>query len=115
MAGSEKMKILPPTQRKKKRYVFFKVISDGPIVYSDLDSGIWNTMMDFHGELGASSSDMWIIKNTYDPSEQTGVVRCGHNSVPDVLSCLGLVERLGDTRVTINILKVSGTIKGLED
>jgi RNase P/RNase MRP subunit POP5 len=33
--------------------------------------------------------------------------------VPAVLAGLGIVKRLGDNRVAIKILKVSGTIKGL--
>ena len=113
MNKSAKMKILPPTQRGKQRYIKFRVISDGPIVCSDLDSGIWNTLLDFYGEFGASATDLWFIKNLYDSKQQIGILRCSHKAVQSVLACLGLVERLGDMRITIKILKVSGTIKGL--
>ncbi len=109
----KKMKILPPTQRKKHRYVKFEVISKDDIMYSDLDSAIWNTALDFYGEFGVSSMGMWLIKNLYDKKKQIGILRCNHDSVYRAIACLGLITRLGDTRLSIKILKVSGTIKGL--
>ena len=108
-----RMKILPPTQRKKHRYVRFQVLSDGPIVYSDLNAAIWNTMLDFYGEFGTAGTDLWLVKNLYDRDKQIGILRCMHTAVSAVVACLGLITRLGDTRITIKILKVSGTIKGL--
>jgi ribonuclease P/MRP protein subunit POP5 len=108
-----KMKILPPTLRKKHRYMKFQILSDEPIVYSDLDAAIWNTALDFYGELGISAVGLWLVKNLYDSKNQIGILRCAHTAVPAVVACLGLITRLGDTRVAIKILKVSGTIKGL--
>lgn len=107
------LKILLPTLREKERYVAFQIISEDRIIYSDLEAAIWNTMMDFFGEYGTSRTSMWLIKNLYDEEKQVGVIRCNHESVPIVLTTLGLIERLGDTRVVVKILKVSGTIKGL--
>jgi ribonuclease P/MRP protein subunit POP5 len=110
---SVKLKVLPPTQRRKHRYIKFQIISDDNIVYSDLETAIWNTMLDFYGEFGVSSMNLWFIKNLYDNKRQIGILRCEHKTVPKVLAGLGLIERLGDVRITIKILKVSGTIKGL--
>ena len=107
------MKILPPTSRKKHRYIKFQVLSDEPIVYSDLDAALWNTLLDFYGESGVAGMDLWLVKNLYDSRKQIGILRCVHTAVPAVLAGLGMLIRLGDTRVTIKILKVSGTIKGL--
>ncbi len=112
-AKKVKMKILPPTARKKHRYVKFQVLSEEPIVYSDLDAAIWNTALDFYGEFGVAAMDLWLVKNLYDSKKQIGILRCVHTAVSAVLACLGLLTRLGDTQVTIKILKVSGTIKGL--
>ena len=108
-----KMKVLPPTARKKHRYVKFQVLSEYPIMYSDLDAAIWNTALDFYGEEGVAEMDMWLVKNLYDSEEQIGILRCAHTAVPAVIAGLGIIKRLGDNRVAIKILKVSGTIKGL--
>lgn len=107
------MKILLPTLREKERYVAFQIISEEPVIYSDIEAAIWNTMMDFFGEMGTSTTSMWLIKNLYDEQKQVGVIRCNHESVPLLLTTLGLIERLGDVRVIVKISKVSGTIKGL--
>jgi ribonuclease P/MRP protein subunit POP5 len=106
--------VLLPTLREKERYIKFKVISEGPIHYSDLESAIWNSFLDFYGELGVSELSLWIIKNLWDEGEQVGVIKCNNRSVEKVLAGLGLISRLGDSRIIFKILKVSGTIKGLK-
>lgn len=109
----EKLKILPPALREKYRYIKFQVISEEPIVYADLEQAVWNTMLDFFGEQGVSKQSLWLIKNAYNSRKQIGVIRCNNKSVPDIIAGLGLISRLGDIRVIFKILKVSGTIKGL--
>ncbi len=114
MKQKEKLKISLPTLRERDRYIAFQVISEYEIVYSDLEAAIWNTLLDFYGEFGVSQMSLWIIKNLYDEEKQIGLIRCNNKSVPKVVAGLGLVSRLGDNRVTIKILKISGTIKGLK-
>ena len=108
------MKILPPTLREKKRYIKFEVISEAKIKYSDLEAAVWNVMLDFHGELGFSQISLWLMKDLWDEKRNIGVVSCTHKSVSQVIACLGLIRRLGDVRVIIRPLKVSGTIKSLK-
>jgi ribonuclease P/MRP protein subunit POP5 len=109
----EQLKILMPTLREKERYIAFEVISEHPIVYEDLESSVWNTFLDFFGEYGVSKLSLWLIKNLYDEEKQIGVIRCNNKSVQQVIAGLGMISRLSESRVTIKILKVSGTIRGL--
>lgn len=109
-----KLKILKPTLRERHRYILFKVLSEEPIVYSDLETAILTTCLNFLGELGVSNTSLWIIKNLYDDKTQTGVIKCNNKYVTQVVASLGLLERLGDVRINIKILKISGTIKGLK-
>ena len=110
---AERMKVLPPTMRKKHRYVSFCVISEEPLQFADLEAAVWNTALDFHGETGVSRMDMWLVKNTWDQKKQSCVIRCERSSVTAVLSFLGIITRLGDNRATIDVQKVSGSVKGL--
>ncbi|MDI6807077.1 MAG: Rpp14/Pop5 family protein [Candidatus Aenigmarchaeota archaeon] len=114
MRQVKKLKIVLSTLREKERYVKFKIISQEPIIYSDLEDAILNTFLDFYGEQGFSSLSFWIMKDLYDEENQTLVVRCNHKSVSQVIAGLGLISRLGDSRVIFKILKVSGSIKGLK-
>ena len=110
----ERPKTLLPTLREKKRYISSQIISEEPINYADLESAIWGTALDFLGEHGISKTSLWLIKNLYNPRKQIGVIKCNNKSVSQVIACLGLISRLGDTRIIFKILKVSGTIKGLK-
>jgi RNase P/RNase MRP subunit POP5 len=108
-----KLKVLPASLRERNRYILFKIIAEAPIEYSDLEGAVWNTMLDFLGEHGVSKTSVWLMKDRWNEKEQTCVIRCNHLSVHEVIASLGLITRLGDARVAIKILKVSGTIKGL--
>lgn len=114
MKQQEKLKILSPTLREKERYISFKTISEEPIVYSDLESSIWQTLLEFYGELGVSQISLRIVKNLYDNDKQISVIKCNNKSVPKVIAGLGLLTRLGEIRVIVKILRVSGTIRGLK-
>jgi RNase P/RNase MRP subunit POP5 len=108
-----KLRVLPSSLREKNRYVLIKIIAEAPIEYSDLESAIWNTMLDFLGEYGVSRTSVWLMKDRWNEKEQTCIIRCNHLSVHEVIASLGLITRLGDVRVVVKILKISGTIKGL--
>jgi ribonuclease P/MRP protein subunit POP5 len=103
-----------PSLKEPKRYILFKVISQEPITYSNLEASIWNTALEFLGEEGVSKTSMWLIKNLYKEKEQVGVIRCNAKAADAVIASLGLIQRLGDIRVILKILKISGTIKGLK-
>ncbi|NCO96610.1 MAG: ribonuclease P protein component 2 [Candidatus Aenigmarchaeota archaeon CG_4_10_14_0_8_um_filter_37_24] len=111
----KKLKILPQTLREKKRYIAFQVIpeKDEDFTYSDLEAGIWNVMLDFLGEYGVSKTSAWLLKDTWDPKELTGIIKCIPESTEAIIASLGLIDRLGDNRICFKILKVSGTIRGL--
>jgi RNase P/RNase MRP subunit POP5 len=54
------------------------------------------------------------MKNLWDSEKKICVIRCNNLSVQKVIAGLGLISRLGDARIIIKILKVSGTLKGLK-
>lgn len=107
------MKTISPSLREKDRYVKFEVMSERPIEYSDLESAIWNTSLELYGEVGVAGLSMWVIRNMYDKKKQSGVIRCNNKSVGSVISMLGMISRLGDTRTVFKIIAISGTISGL--
>jgi len=108
------MKVLPPTMREKRRYIAFEVISQESVEYSDLEAAVWNVILDFLGERGVSKTSAWLLKDSWNQNKQTGIIRCNHLSVQNVIASLGLIDRLGDNRISFKILKVSGTIKSIK-
>ena len=113
MKPKDRLKMSSPTLRERDRYIYFKIISEESINYSDLEAAIWNTLLDFYGEAGVSKISMWLVKNLWNENEQSGVIKCNNNFVPQLIAGLGLISRLGEDRIIFKILKVSGTIKGL--
>ncbi|MBI5060936.1 MAG: ribonuclease P protein component 2 [Candidatus Aenigmarchaeota archaeon] len=104
-------KKLPPSLRLKKRYIIFEVISEQQIEYGELVSVVWNSLLSLLGDAGASEARVWIIQNLYDNKNQRGVIRCKHDSVEEVRSSLALINIIGEGKVIIKILGVTGTIK----
>ena len=110
----DRLKILIPSLREKYRYVSIKIISEEPLFYSELETAVWNQLLDFYGEIGVAKMSFWLIKNLYDEQNQIFVIRCNNKSVSHAVACLGLISRIGDNRLIFKIMKVSGTIKGLK-
>jgi ribonuclease P/MRP protein subunit POP5 len=113
----KQLKILLPTLRERKRYISFQIISEEgeEFSYSDLESAVWGVLLDFLGEHGVSETSFWLLKDCWDQKRQIGIIRCNHKSVHSVIAALGLIERLGDTKITFKILKISGTIKSIRE
>ena len=100
-----------PALRERKRYVFFRVHSTESFEFFDLKNAIMNSLMNWMGERRFSLAKPWVIKNLWDGRKMAGVARCSHTSVDDVKMGLALVRQIGDSRVVIESIRVSGTIK----
>lgn len=72
---------------------------------------MWQSILNFLGELGASEAEVGLVRDSYNESNQTGLIRCSHLSVEEVRAALALIQRIGDIRVVIKVLGISGTIK----
>ncbi len=105
----EKPKILPPTLRMRKRYIAFEIISEKDIDYAEFSTAVWNSMLELFGEKGTAESHVWVIKNLYDGKK--GILRCKHDLVEQVRASLAFIKMIGDSKVIIKILGVTGTIK----
>jgi len=104
-------KRLPPSLRAKARYVVFEVVSEGHVVFEDVQKAIWNAITEWLGEMGSSESRIWIVKNLYNDDKQIGVIKCAHDKVEHMRTSLAFVKIIGETRVAIRVLGVTGTIK----
>jgi len=108
-----KLKTLLPSLRERKRYILFKVISEQAINYQLFKELLSSTILKFYGELTFGKFGFKILDERWNEKEQIGIVKCNHLYVPNIIVALGLLQRLGDYRVNVKILKVSGTIKSL--
>jgi ribonuclease P/MRP protein subunit POP5 len=108
-----RLKALLPSLRERKRYILFKVISEQSINYQLFKELLSSTILKFYGELTFGKFGFRILNERWNEKEQIGIIKCNHLYVPNIIVALGLLQRLGDRRVNVKILKVSGTIKSL--
>ncbi|MFQ6136171.1 MAG: Rpp14/Pop5 family protein [Candidatus Hydrothermarchaeales archaeon] len=101
---------LPPTLRKKKRYIAFRVHSDEAVKRGDVVRSIWYNVLGFLGERTSADLDLWVK----DFDDQQGFLVCRHTKVGDVIACLTLVDEIGHRKASIEVLGVSGTLKALK-
>lgn len=107
----DRPKPLPSTLRRRKRYIAFQVISENKIPINDVFNSIWHSLLNFLGEYGVANAAIWVTKTNYNEEKQIGIIRCSHLSVEHVRASLAMIQRIGDSRVIMKVLGVSGTIK----
>ena len=111
MINMAEPKMLPPVLRSQKRYIVFETLSEQPIKYEDLTNAILGSTISFLGELGSSEAKIWIVQNLYDPETQRGVIKCSNDYVEHMRAVLSLITFVGESKVVMRIIGVTGTIK----
>ncbi len=102
---------LPSSLREKKRYIAFEIRSESQVEFGDLINALWSSILDLFGEINTGRISFWLVKDLWDKEKQKGLIKCNHNHVSEVRLALGLVERIGENKVSIRSLGVSGTMK----
>jgi ribonuclease P/MRP protein subunit POP5 len=108
-----RLKILLPSLRERKRYILFKIISEEPINYDLFKDLLNSTILKFYGELTFGKFGFKFLDERWNEKEQIGVIKCNNKFVSNIIVAFGLLQRIGESRINIKILKVSGTIKSL--
>lgn len=106
-----KPETLPSSLRKKKRYIAFKIVSEEKIGFGDLINALWSSILDLFGEVNTGEINFWLIKDSWNKEKQRGLIKCNHNHVKNVRLAVALIDRIGDSKVSIRSLGVSGTMK----
>jgi ribonuclease P/MRP protein subunit POP5 len=85
------------------------------VTYGDIIGAVWNSSLNFLGELGSSEARIWFVSGLYDEKLQRGVIRCRHDCVEKVRAVLSLVQMIGESRSILKIVGVTGTIKAAKN
>ena len=108
------MKLKPlPSLKEGRRYIVFRVLSDQeyPLEFQVVRDAILNSILNWLGEETAARAGVWVIKNLWDQKKQKGFIRCSRKETDLVKTALAMVHQIGDQKVIIQSLKVTGTIK----
>lgn len=100
-----------PSMKDKRRYVVFRVHSQDSLDFSNVKDAIWNSLSNWMGDSELGKADVWVMKTLWNQTNQEGFIRCTSKYVDQIKVGLGLIHQIGDSRVTFQTIKVSGTIK----
>lgn len=117
----QKLKILPPTIRDKKRYITFEVTSTVRLERDDIIAMILDRSLYLNGACGTSNFELWIVKlwqcRTKNEPENIkefrmkGILRCKRGEVDSVRAVIPTINNFRGKPVILHTLGISGTIK----
>jgi ribonuclease P/MRP protein subunit POP5 len=118
----QKLKILPPTLRDKKRYIAFEVTSQGSLGRDEVISMILDASLYLYGACGAGKFDLWVIKlwrcktdkdspECINEYRMKGILRCRREEIDSVMAIIPTITNFRGKPVVLHTLGISGTIK----
>ncbi|MBD3361535.1 hypothetical protein GF358_01955 [Candidatus Woesearchaeota archaeon] len=115
MKGVMKIKPLLPSQREKKRYLVFEIISKKKIKkVSEIFRAISNSLLSFAGQKGAAQAGMIIMQDKYNKEEQKGIIKINNKMTETLKSALILIKEISGEPVAIKSIATSGILKKAE-
>jgi RNase P/RNase MRP subunit POP5 len=106
------LKIIPSTARERKRYLLVKIESSDAIDRKDLENAILNACLQFLGELGVAKAGIIVMSDTYNG--KTVIVKIEHKYVDETKSAISLIKSVGNKKVRLSTIKVSGSLLKLK-
>ena len=110
-----KLKPVLPSLREKKRYLVFEIISKEKI--NDIgvvSNAIWNSSLQFLGQLGVAKAGLMVLNNKWDPKLQRGIIKVSHKHVDAVKAALTFANKIEDVDIIFRSIGVSGILKKAE-
>jgi len=105
---------LKPSLRVKKRFLLLKIISSAPLTESSLSKGLSSHLLTYLGIKEFGECGFWFLKDKFDYDTQQAIVKISLSSQKNVLGALGFLEEIEGKKVRCDVIKISGTLKGLE-
>jgi len=106
------MKSLLPSLKEKKRYLFFKILTDGRVDKKLCADAIFRACVQTMGELGVARAGVLFLGETYN--NNVGVIRVNSKYVDEVKLSLAMIQEIAGKRASFDVTKVSGVLKKLK-
>lgn len=100
-------------KKTRRRYLSFHLHRKGPVIEDEkeLINAIWKNLLSLYGEVSAADSKLYLV--SFDPKKGEGVLQCTLSSLEKVVTSAVLIGSIGNSKVSFEPKKTSGTIKGL--
>ena len=108
----EKLKVLSPTLRDKKRFLRFRIEGDRKFSFSEISAGVVEELLLFMGVFDFGKNGVWILREHFSYEKQEIVIRCSLGGVEKLRGAMALIKSIGGENVALKLVCVSGTLKG---
>lgn len=110
----DKLKPLRPTLRTKKRFIKIDIKSDKKFSFNELSDKLAEEILYFIGAIDFSAHGVWFIKDKFDFNNQIVVIKVSTKLKDKLVSAINLINKIDNNKVSLDVIKVSSTLKGLE-
>ncbi|MFW6008897.1 MAG: Rpp14/Pop5 family protein [Nanoarchaeota archaeon] len=110
-----KLKPLIPTLRTKKRFIKIKIESSNNFDFKTLSDKLSYEINYWIGAIDYGKAGIWFLKDKFNQKEQTLIIKTSLPLKDKLIASLLLINKINNIDVKLNIIKVSGTLKGLEN
>jgi RNase P/RNase MRP subunit POP5 len=110
----DKLKPPIPTLREKKRYFKIKINFGKKLEFKEINKFLNNEFLKYLGILEFGNSSTWFIQERFNYDEQILVLKTRTNYKEKIAGVLSIITQYEKYPIKFEILRISGTLKGLE-
>jgi RNase P/RNase MRP subunit POP5 len=110
----DKLKPLIPTLREKKRFVKIRVIGSKKFEFKEFSNNLNTELTYYIGAIDFGKGGIWILKDKFNFDKQEAIIKVGIKYKEKLLASLSLINKLGNSEIKIETLRVSGNLKGVD-
>lgn len=107
----DKLKPLQPTLREKKRFIKIKIENSQKIEFKELSNQLLREITYYLGAIDIGKAGIWILKDKFNHEKQELIIKVNVKYKDKLVGALALTNI---NNAKINIIRVSGTLKGVE-
>jgi len=109
----DKLKTLIPTLRQKKRYILFKINGENKFNFKEISEGLIEEIILYIGIIDFGKHGVWLLKDQFNENKQIGVLKVSTKLKDKLIGVLNIINKINNKQICIEIINVSGTLKGL--
>ncbi len=106
---------MKPTDREKKRYVLFEIVSEGDkaFTFSAVEEAILSSCKELLGAIFMGEAGIQVLQDQFNGKR--GIIRVNNNWAKHLKVCLGNIYSIKGEKISINIPKISGILRKLKE
>jgi RNase P/RNase MRP subunit POP5 len=105
----KKKKTIPASQREKKRYLLFEIVSE-KISEKDFYFGFWIELLSFFGSKGLAEINPRLVLY----KENKVILKCKRGKEIELIAGLAFIKKIRNKKVIIVPMLTSGSIKKIK-